>query len=77
MPSYIAYPQPVLMDGSDDYKAECYFTMTTEAATDTGIDISIPMSYSLHCNGLQQIIKDGKAEIIVTQTSQVKIPCTP
>lgn len=61
------FPNPVLADGRDDYIAECRFhTAFDDSAivVDAG-NISFPISYTLVCNGLQALISEGKAVVIV------------
>lgn len=61
------FPNPVLAAGRDDYIAACQFgtVFDPEKIVVTSDDIIIPISYSLVCNGLQQLIDDNKALAVI------------
>ncbi len=65
------FPNPVLAAGRDDYVESCRFN-TTFSEEDITIDsdnIIIPISYTLICNGLQQLIDNGSAAVIISVKS--------
>lgn len=62
------FPNPVLASGRDDYIDTCYFYTTIN---ENGIvidheNISVPMGYSLKCDGIQRLIDAGDAVVVVT-----------
>ncbi|MBP1586844.1 MAG: hypothetical protein ILO53_00375 [Clostridia bacterium] len=65
------FPNPVLASGRDDYTENCSFRTTFD---ENGItvdeeNIIIPIKYHLVCNGLQALISNGDAIVIVKITS--------
>ena len=61
------FPNPVLALGRDDYIESCSFRTTFD---ETGIivdaeNITVPIKYHLVCNGLQALISNGDAVVIV------------
>ena len=53
------FPNPVLASGRDDYIDSCFFYTSIDEAGIV-IDhecISIPIKYSLNCNGIQHLIQ--------------------
>lgn len=61
------FPHPVLNEFSRDYIAS-NFTMTVVSTNDSGNDLTIKLKYSLSCAGLQTVISEGKADVIVRIT---------
>ena len=62
------FPNPVLAEGRDDYIAGCSFRTVldeNEITVDTE-NITIPMKYSLICNGLQKLIDSGDAVVVIS-----------
>ena len=65
------FPNPVLASGRDDYIDSCFFYTSIDEAGIV-IDhecISIPIKYSLNCNGIQHLIQQGEAVAVVTVKS--------
>lgn len=62
------FPNPVLASGRDDYIPECSFGTVFDPAniTVTADDIVIPITYQLACNGLQQLITNEQAVVVVS-----------
>lgn len=67
MSRYLDYPNPVLSPDRDDYIEGCSFDMLFEETNITVDDeyINIPVSYELKSNGLAELIKNGKANVVV------------
>ncbi|SMC65673.1 hypothetical protein SAMN06296952_2171 [Oscillospiraceae bacterium] len=65
------FPNPVLAEGRDDYIPGCYFYTHFEEAeisiTDDSIDI--PLDYKLVCYGLEQLIVNDQAKVVVNVRS--------
>lgn len=61
------FPNPVLAIGRDDYVESCrFYTSFNESdITVTTDNIEIPVFYTLNCDGLQKLIDDGKAVVVV------------
>ncbi len=65
------FPNPVLAAGRDDYVESCRFN-TAFAEENITIDseyIIIPITYTLICNGLKQLIDEGTAAVIISVKS--------
>lgn len=67
MNTIIDYPNPVLSTDRDDYTENCKFDVYFEESEITVDDenIVIPAKYELVCNGLSELIKQGKASVVV------------
>lgn len=61
------FPHPVLNEFSKDYIAS-NFTMTVVSTKNSGDELLIKLKYSLSCAGLQTLIVEGKAAVIVRVT---------
>ena len=61
------YPNPVLAIGRDDYIDSCIFRTTfEEELIDVDSDnINIPIKYTLVCNGLQNLLVEGAAAVVI------------
>ncbi len=59
------YPHPVLYLGSKDYQEDCSFSVTLTDSVEQGNDFVFTLTYDLHCNGLQNIIDNALATIII------------
>ena len=67
----IDYPNPVLSIDGDDYNEDCTFDVSfkeEEIIVDDD-NIIIPAVCDLQCNGLSDLIKQGKAAIVVLISS--------
>ena len=67
----IDYPNPVLSNDGDDYNEDCTFDISfkeEEIIVDDD-NIIIPAVCDLQCNGLSDLIKQGKAAIVVLISS--------
>lgn len=65
------FPNPVLALGRDDYIETCQFKTTFEEKDITVDDenITIPISYVLECNGINQLINDDMAVVVISVKS--------
>lgn len=65
------FPNPVLATGRDDYSANCHF-YTSFVENEITVDaesITIPIKYTLQCNGLQDLVDAKQAAVIVSVKS--------
>lgn len=66
--SKINFPHPLLNEHTNDYIDDCSFELNEIAIEDiseNGSQFSIPVTYSLACNGIEKLIEDGSAAVIV------------
>lgn len=65
------FPNPVLADGRDDYIESCYFNIAfDEGNISVGkANITFPIKYDLRCNGLQSLVSNGDAAVIIAVKS--------
>ena len=65
------FPNPVLAAGRDDYIESCYFYTAFEEDNITvgKENITIPMKYAMKCNGLQRLVANGDAAVVVAVKS--------
>lgn len=65
------FPNPVLAAGRDDYIESCYFyTAFEEGSITVGKEnITIPMKYALKCEGLQRLVENGDAAVVIAVKS--------
>ena len=65
------FPNPVLAAGRDDYIESCYFyTAFEEGSITVGKEnITIPMKYALKCEGLQMLVTNGDAAVVISVKS--------
>lgn len=65
------FPNPVLAAGRDDYIEGCYFYTTfKEDSISVGKEnIIIPMEYVLKCDGLQKLVANGDAAVVIVVKS--------
>lgn len=67
----INYPHPVLSSGNEDYiNSEFDIELVGDAIIE-GSKAIIEVSYTLKCDGLQKLIEDGKAKVVVYLESVV------
>lgn len=62
------FPNPVLAAGNNDYTDSCHFYTTFEES-DIVVDsenIVIPIKYSLSCNGIQRLVDEENAIVVVS-----------
>lgn len=62
------FPNPVLATDNNDYIDSCYFYTTFEES-DIVVDsdnIVIPIKYSLSCNGIQKLVDEENAIVVVS-----------
>ncbi|MBR5188004.1 MAG: hypothetical protein IKW18_05985, partial [Clostridia bacterium] len=71
MSAYIDYPNPVLSAERDDYNENCVFDVSfkEEDITVDENNILVPAVCELKCNGLSELIAQGKAAIVVLISS--------
>ncbi|MDR0850143.1 MAG: hypothetical protein LBN07_01515 [Christensenellaceae bacterium] len=60
----IEFPHPVLNEYLKDY-VDCGFSIAITDCTDNTGNIEIGVKYELSCVGLEELIKDGKAEVVL------------
>lgn len=61
------FPNPVLAAGRDDYIESCYFYSAFEDG-DVSVgkeNITITIQYALKCNGLEKMITEGDAAVVI------------
>ena len=65
------FPNPVLALGRDDYIESCYFytAFKEESITVGKENITIPIKYALKCDGLQSLVANGNAAVVITVKS--------
>ena len=65
------FPNPVLAAERDDYIESCSFStiFNTSQIEVTADEINIPVTYSLVCNGLQDLINNDQAVVVVSVKS--------
>lgn len=65
------FPNPVLAAGRDDYIESCYFyTVFEEVNISVGKEnITIPMKYDLKCEGLERLVANGDAAVVIAVKS--------
>jgi hypothetical protein len=61
----IDYPHPLLYDGGDDY-VDSSFDIDISKEEPTGNDFIISANYMLKCDGLEKMIADESAKVIIT-----------
>lgn len=64
----IEFPNPMLAAGRDDYIGSCMFhtVFSEEDIAVTADDIVVPIKYTLVCDGIQKLIDNEKAVVVVT-----------
>lgn len=65
------FPNPVLASGRDDYITSCQFSTSFDSSSIavTAEQIVIPICYSLKCKGLEKLIDEDKALVVVNVKS--------
>ncbi|MCQ2387286.1 MAG: hypothetical protein MJ066_02425 [Clostridia bacterium] len=60
----IEYPHPVLNEFTNDF-IDCNFSIEIPSHSDTGDTIDLEVKYNLNCPGIDKLLHDGIAQIIV------------
>ena len=65
------FPNPLLAEGRDDYRAGCEFKTNLDQSTIkiTRDSIVVPISYVLQCQGLERLLETHKAEVVLNVKS--------
>lgn len=65
------FPNPLLAEGRDDYRAGCEFKTNLDKSTIkiTRDSIIVPISYVLQCQGLERLLETHKAEVVLNVKS--------
>lgn len=62
------FPNPVLAEGRDDYISSCRFATFFDAdkVIVTDENIEIPINYILECKGLEELVGEGRAKVVIS-----------